>query len=186
MRRCLLLINLLALLSVLPCHAQETAGDSVVGSEYTFFMQARGQEITGICMVSQSPDGQTTGTIVNEFGVKAFDFMIDNGKVKIINVIKPLDRWYIRKALKKEYPDFETFRAKFQVPQKVIDEVLAEAAKKDSLKARDDAELEKTMENMRLILKGLVARDLWDFSEYFQIIYADDPVVLKALEVLQQ
>jgi len=42
------------------------------------------------------------------------------------------------------------------------------------------------MENMRLILKGLVARDLWDFSEYFQIIYADDPVVLKALEVLQQ
>lgn len=91
-----------------------------------------------------------------------------------------------RKALKKEYPDFETFRAKFQVPQKVIDEVLAEAAKKDSLKARDDAELEKTMENMRLILKGLVARDLWDFSEYFQIIYADDPVVLKALEVLQQ
>ena len=92
MRRCLLLINLLALLSVLPCHAQETAGDSVVGSEYTFFMQARGQEITGICMVSQSPDGQTTGTIVNEFGVKAFDFMIDNGKVKIINVIKPLRR----------------------------------------------------------------------------------------------
>lgn len=99
MRRCLLLINLLALLSVLPCHAQE-AEDS---SEYTFFMQARGQEITGICMVSQSPDGQTTGTIVNEFGVKAFDFIIDKGKVKILNVIKPLDRWYIRKVLKKDF-----------------------------------------------------------------------------------
>ena len=66
-------------------------------------MQARGQEITGICMVSQSPDGQTTGTIVNEFGVKAFDFIISKGKVKIINVIKPLDRWYIRKVLKKDF-----------------------------------------------------------------------------------
>ena len=98
MRRCFLLINLLALLSVLPCSAQEAAG-----SEYTFFMQARGQEITGICMVSQSPDGQTTGTIVNEFGLKAFDFMINNGKVKIINVIKPLNRWYIRKVLKKDF-----------------------------------------------------------------------------------
>ena len=54
-------------------------------------------------MVSQSPDGQTTGTIVNEYGVMAFDFMIDNGKVKIINVIKPLDRWYIRKVLKKDF-----------------------------------------------------------------------------------
>ena len=103
MRRCFLLINLLVLLSVLPCHAQETAGDSVVGSEYTFFMQARGQEITGICMVSQSPNGKTTGTIVNEFGVKAFDFIINKGKVKIINVIKPLDRWYIRKVLKKDF-----------------------------------------------------------------------------------
>ena len=82
MRRCFLLINLLVLLSVLPCRAQETVGDSVVGSEYTFFMQARGQEITGICMVSQSPDGQTTGTIVNEFGVKAFDFIISKGKLK--------------------------------------------------------------------------------------------------------
>ena len=103
MRRCFLLINLLTLLCLLPCRTQEAAGDSIVGSEYTFFMQARGQEITGICMVSQSPDGQTTGTIVNEFGVKAFDFIIDNGKVRIINVIKPLNRWYIRKVLRKDF-----------------------------------------------------------------------------------
>ena len=54
-------------------------------------------------MVSQSPDGQTAGTIVNEFGVKAFDFIIDNGKVRIFNVIKPLNRWYIRKVLRKDF-----------------------------------------------------------------------------------
>ena len=72
------------------------------------------------------------------------------------------------------------------MPQEVLDDILAEAAKKDSLKARDDEELQQTLQNMRQILKGLVARDLWDYSEYFEIIYADDPVVLKALEVLRK
>lgn len=91
-----------------------------------------------------------------------------------------------RKALQKNYRDFDTFRSQFTVPQDIIDEVLAEAEKKDSLKARDETEHEKTQENMRLFLKALIARDLWDLSEYFQIIYADDPVVMKAIEVLSQ
>jgi hypothetical protein len=30
-----------------------------------------------------------------------------------------------------------------------------------------------------------VARDLWDMSEYFAIIYQDDDVVKKAVELLQ-
>ena len=91
-----------------------------------------------------------------------------------------------RKQLKKTYKDFELFRSQFTMPQEVLDDILAEAAKKDSLKARDDEELQQTLQNMRQILKGLVARDLWDYSEYFEIIYADDPVVLKALEVLRK
>ena len=64
--------------------------------------------------------------------------------------------------------------------------MLAEAEKKDSLRAKDDAELQKTRADVALILKALVARDLWDMSEYFQIIYADDPVVQQALVVLRK
>ncbi len=89
-----------------------------------------------------------------------------------------------RKQLQKNYKDFKSFNAKFTMPEEVLDEVLEKAAAKDSLRARDDEELQKTKQNMRLILKGLVARDLWDLSEYFQIIYEEDPVVIKALEVL--
>ena len=89
-----------------------------------------------------------------------------------------------RKQLQKTYKDFKSFNAKFTMPEEVLDEVLEKAAAKDSLRARDDEELQKTRQNMRLILKGLVARDLWDLSEYFQIIYEEDPVVIKALEVL--
>ena len=90
-----------------------------------------------------------------------------------------------RKQLSKQYKNFDDFCATFTVPQEFLDDILADAAKKDSLQARDDDELQHTLQNMRHVLKGLVARDLGDYSEYFQIIYDDDPVVAKAIEVLQ-
>ena len=90
-----------------------------------------------------------------------------------------------RDELRRLYPDFDTFRRDFQMPRDVIDVMLAEAAAKDKIKPRDDAELEKTVADLSLILKGLVARDLWDMSEYFQIIYEHDPIVTQALELLQ-
>jgi carboxyl-terminal processing protease len=34
------------------------------------------------------------------------------------------------------------------------------------------------------ILKGLVARDLWDMSEYYQIVYEGDKSIEKALEII--
>ena len=90
-----------------------------------------------------------------------------------------------RAELKAKYTNFADFNEGFTVPQELIDKVLADAETKDKLKPRDDEELQQTQVNMRQILKGLIARDLWDLSEYFQVIYEDDPVVLKAVEVLQ-
>ena len=91
-----------------------------------------------------------------------------------------------RKQLEKQYKSFEAFRDEFTVPAEVLDTMFADALRKDSLRAKDDAELEKTRTDVSLILKGLIARDLWDMSEYYQLIYADDPVVLQALEVLRK
>jgi len=96
----LLLISVLLFFCQLPCHAEEAAGDSIVSHEYMFLMQARGHELTGICIVNFSERGDLTGAVVNEFGMKAFDFTINNGKTKVLNVIKPLDKWYIRKVLR--------------------------------------------------------------------------------------
>ena len=91
-----------------------------------------------------------------------------------------------RKQLMKRYKDFDSFRTGFQMPDDVVNSMLAEAEKKDSLKAKDDVELQKTRADVARILKALVARDLWDMSEYFQIIYEDDPVVRQALAVLRR
>ena len=89
-----------------------------------------------------------------------------------------------RKALKKQYPDFQTFKANFEIPQSLIDTIITEGEKL-KIKPQDSAELEKTMPYLKLQLKALVARDLWDMSEYFSIFNEDSDVVKKALELLQ-
>ncbi len=90
-----------------------------------------------------------------------------------------------RKKLKKDYPKFEKFKAEFQIPQEVIDDIFQEA-EKEKITAKDEEEKQKTIDTIRLTLKGLVARDLWDMSEYFSIIYDHDEAVKKAIELLSQ
>lgn len=90
-----------------------------------------------------------------------------------------------RKKLKKQYPDFANFNTNFEFPATEITKMLDEACKKDSLKAKDDEDRELTIQSLKRTLKALVARDLWDMSEYFQVIYEEDPVVLRALEALE-
>ena len=91
-----------------------------------------------------------------------------------------------RKQLQKKYKTFEQFNKEFIFPDKVIDEMLASAMKKDSIRARDDEERAKTRPALRLQLKALVARDLWDMSDYYQIMNTDDPVVNRGLAILRE
>lgn len=90
-----------------------------------------------------------------------------------------------RKQLKNQYPTFELFKQQFEIPQKVIDEIIAEATKKD-IKPKDDGELQQTLPYLRLQLKALVARDLWETSQYFSIMNEKNDMVLRALELLNQ
>ena len=90
-----------------------------------------------------------------------------------------------RKQLKKLYPDFEKFKAQFEVPQQFIDALLQEATKQN-IKPKDDEELQRTMPQLRLQLKALIARDLWDMSEYYAVMNEQNDVVRKALEVIGQ
>lgn len=89
-----------------------------------------------------------------------------------------------RKKLSKAYPTFQQFKDNFQVPQEVINDIFAEG-EKQNIRPKDEEERQKAIGNIQLIVKGLVARDLWDMSEYFAIIYQDDDVVKKAVELLQ-
>ena len=86
-----------------------------------------------------------------------------------------------RKQLKKRYPDFQSFFNGFEVPRALIDEIVAEG-KKQKVEPKDEAEMKQTLPYLRTQLKALIARDLWDMSEYFQIINIQNPILQKALE----
>ena len=89
-----------------------------------------------------------------------------------------------RNQLKRQYATFDIFNKYFQVPQSVIDDMLADA-KKQKVEPKDDNELRQTMPMLRQQVKALIARDLWDMSEYFAIINEENHIVKKALDVLQ-
>ena len=88
-----------------------------------------------------------------------------------------------RKQLKKQYPQFDAFKQQFEVPQTLVDDILAEG-KKQKIEPKDDAELERTQPYLRLQLKALIARDIWDMSEYFSVFNEQSDIVRKALELL--
>ena len=90
-----------------------------------------------------------------------------------------------RKILKQQYPDFATFLARYEVPQSLLDDI-RKTAEKDKIKPKDEAEWKKSLPQLRLQLKALVARDLWDMSQYFQVVNEANPIVQKAIALFQQ
>lgn len=97
----------------------------------------------------------------------------------INNSLKYIDN--NRKKLKKNYPTFDVFDSTFEVPRRLIDDIVAEA-EKQNLKPKDDEELQKTLPYLTTQLKALVARDLFDMDEYFRIINETSDIVKAAIE----
>ena len=89
-----------------------------------------------------------------------------------------------RKSLRKEYKSFDDFRKRFEVPRAVTDSIIAEA-RRQKIEPKDSAELEQTLPYLKMQLKGLVARDLWDMSEYFAIMNEYSDIVRKAIVLLE-
>ena len=88
-----------------------------------------------------------------------------------------------RKELKSQYKDFNKFLATYEVPSSLIEGIIAEG-KKEKIEPKDEAELTQTKKYLALQLKALVARDIWDMSQYFQVWNETNEIVQRALELL--
>ena len=122
------------------------------------------------------------GGIMPDVEVKADSLPNMAAKSIIINAnIQYVDKH--RKELKKKYPTFAEFNKKYQVPQTLINEIVAEG-EKQKIKAKNQTELNNTIASIKTQLKALVARDLWHMSEYFQVMNESNHVVQKALVLL--
>lgn len=88
-----------------------------------------------------------------------------------------------RKQLQQQYKSFDDFKARFDIPEHVIDSLFAEG-KKQKVLPKDDEERMRTLPFLRLQLKALVARDLWGMDEYFAVINETNDILLRALKML--
>ena len=61
-------------------------------------LRAAGRDLTGIC-VTKRVDDEWRGSLVNEFGSKAFDFVTTARRGTLLNVFPMMDRWYIRRTI---------------------------------------------------------------------------------------
>lgn len=87
-----------------------------------------------------------------------------------------------RTTLKGLYKSFDTFNKNYVVPQSLLDTIIAEG-KKEKVEPKDKAELTATMPYIKVQLKALVARDLWDMNEYYRVWNEQSDIVNKAVKL---
>jgi len=88
-----------------------------------------------------------------------------------------------RAELKKKYTTFDKFKKEYEVNDAFLNQ-LTTAAEKEKIKV-DSAQFAISKSLIKLQLKALVARDLWEMNEYYQIMDADNESLQKAIEILQ-
>lgn len=88
-----------------------------------------------------------------------------------------------RKSIKKLYKKFEDFAARFEVPQSLVDSIVAEGKRK-KVEAKDDKEYQSAISDLRFTLKTTIAYDLWDRNEYFRLVNERNDIVKRALQYL--
>lgn len=87
-----------------------------------------------------------------------------------------------RSTLEDNYSDIHDYKDNFQVTETMVQN-LVELAESEGVEP-DQEGLEESEKELKLQMKALIARDLWDMSEYFQIVNQRDPGFQKAVEVL--
>ena len=92
-----------------------------------------------------------------------------------------IDRY--RNELKEKYPTFEKYNKSFEVDSTLLDILLAEAEK---MGVKFDEELyAASLPLIKVQLKALIARDLWEMNHFYEIFNTTDDTVMKGLEIIQ-
>ncbi len=88
-----------------------------------------------------------------------------------------------RLYLKTKYPEFKDFNNNFDVEQSLIDDFLTFARKKYIVPK--EGEFEASEEIIKYQLKAILARNLYDFESYFEVMTQIDDGFHKAVDILE-
>lgn len=89
-----------------------------------------------------------------------------------------------RKELTKSYRNFKEFNRKFQVNDELLGSLRKEG--ENSGVTFDEQEYNLSLPLIKTQLKALIARDLWEMNEYYQVMNQTDNVVQQALKIIEQ
>ena len=89
-----------------------------------------------------------------------------------------------RKEQQNKYKKFEAFNEKFEIDDNFLAEIRA-LADKEKIKF-DEKQYNQSLPLIKTQLKALIARDLWDMNEYFQVMNSTNQSVQQALKVLNE
>jgi hypothetical protein len=106
MRRFLLLISILCItLLAAPAVRAQNTFPATEGERMRYSVQIDfGKAYLSGIGIMACVDGEVLGSVFNEFGVSALSFSYNpqKDKVKILSIIGKLNKWYIRRVIKKD------------------------------------------------------------------------------------
>jgi len=88
-----------------------------------------------------------------------------------------------RAKLKNKYSTFEKFKKGYEVDDDLLNQLIS-SAEKEKIKV-DSTQYATSKPLIKLQLKALIARDLWEMNEYYQIMDADNEPLQRAIKILQ-
>jgi len=87
-----------------------------------------------------------------------------------------------RTLLNSEYKTFDDFKIKFNFSP---DDIKTFIAKGEVAGVKfNEEQFNKSKDELLLVLKGLIANNMWQLNEYFQIVNVNDNVIAKALKLI--
>jgi carboxyl-terminal processing protease len=108
-------------------------------------------------------------------------------KISVLGLINQFSMNFLdqnRKELNRKYANITAFKDRFEVPEAALRELL-DLAKKEEVEF-DEEQYLKSKPLITLQIKALIARDLFDTSEYYQIINDDNTSLHEALQIINR
>ena len=84
--------------------------------------------------------------------------------------------------MNKKYPKFSQYKKDFVVPEETLQELI-NLGKEDKIEYKEE-EYNRSKPLIALQIKALIARDLYDMAEYFQVINDDNASFKEALRII--
>lgn len=88
-----------------------------------------------------------------------------------------------REMWKEQFPAFSDFSSRFEVPDSFIDELVEKGEENDIVPNRQELSISEYW--IRLQIKALIARNLWDTGKYYQVINPALPFFDEVIELVE-